>query len=122
MSKAATPQKRFPHGVTLALVFDAVWRLYVTKEGRKDVGRSQLLEALSPLLSEATVDNRLRTLVQDGRIQKLKAKTGRAGKGWVYRPYLPSYVIKPGLPGQVMKGQDEAGNSVTLSWANNQRW
>ena len=71
-----SPQKRAPHGATSLLVLDALVRLH-TKEGdRAAVSRACLLKAVR--LPETTVDDRLRTLVKEGRVTRV----GRA----MYKP------------------------------------
>jgi hypothetical protein len=67
--------KRLPHGTTLALVMDALWRLHQKKGGRI-VYRAELVRALA--LPETTVDDRLRVLVKQGRA--LRERQGQ------YRP------------------------------------
>lgn len=79
------PQKRLPHGVTMALVFDALCRLSISKSAMRGVSRAELLDAL-PQLSETTVDDRLRTLKELGRIVSWHG---------IYQPYMPSLAYIP---------------------------
>ena len=67
-----TVKKRAPQGATSLMVLDVIWTLH-TKGGRRArVSRAELLRAIR--LPETTVDDRLRTLVKDGRV----LRTGRA--------------------------------------------
>ena len=62
-------QKRAPHGATTAMVLDALVRLHTRGKSPVDVSRVDLLSALR--LPETTVDDRLRTLVKDGRALRI---------------------------------------------------
>lgn len=74
MRKAAG--KRHKHGVTSAMVFMEVVRLFQLSR-RKPVSRFMLLRGLQ--LEETTIDDRLRVLVRDGSLQKVE-------RGF-YRPF-----------------------------------
>ena len=86
------PQKRLPHGVTQALVFDMLCQLSIQKDSMRPVSRAQLLQAL-PQLSEATIDDRLRTL---RALKRIKSEQGK------YQPLMPEpkWRIPPMLRGQ----------------------
>ena len=62
-------RKRAPQGATSLMVLDALVRLH-TKDGRRvKVSRVELLRAVK--LPETTVDDRLRTLVKEGRVLRV---------------------------------------------------
>lgn len=62
-------RKRAPQGATSLMVLDALVRLH-TKYGRRaSVSRADLLLAVR--LPETTVDDRLRTLVKQGRVSRV---------------------------------------------------
>lgn len=105
------PQKRLPHGVTQALVFDALIRLSIGKTAVRAVSRAEIRWAL-PHLSETTIDDRLRVLKVQGRI--IRTPYG-------YKPFLPetqatkwSLPINP--PGTRATIFDGFGNEVRLEW------
>ncbi|RYH30969.1 MAG: hypothetical protein EON54_21530 [Alcaligenaceae bacterium] len=62
-------RKRAQHGVTSLSVLDALQRLHTQYGGRVKVSRADLLKAVR--LPESTVDDRLRTLVKDGRVLRV---------------------------------------------------
>lgn len=99
--------KRLPHGTTLALVMDALWRLHA-KGGRiVTVSREELVGALA--LPETTVDDRLRVLVKQGRA----LRTGR-GK---YRPTpLSRWSVPPHPRGTESRTYDDGGNPIRVVW------
>lgn len=67
MKKAS--KKRAPHGATSLMVLDALVQLH-TQDGRRvEVRRDDLLLAVR--LPETTVDDRLRTLVKEGRVLRV---------------------------------------------------
>lgn len=66
--KKAT-KKRAPHGATSLMVLDALVRLHTQDGWRVKVRRDDLLLAVP--LPETTVDDRLRTLVKDGRVLRV---------------------------------------------------
>lgn len=62
-------KRRAPHGTTSLMVLDALVRLH-TKGGRRlQVSRRDLLNAVN--LPETTVDDRLRTLVEAGKVLRV---------------------------------------------------
>ena len=65
-------KKRAPHGATSLMVLDALVRLHTQGGERVNVSRVDLLRAVP--LPETTVDDRLRTLVKEGRV----LRAGRA--------------------------------------------
>jgi hypothetical protein len=88
-------RKRSSHGATSLLVLNALWKLH-TKGGRSaKVSRVDLLSALT--LPETTVDDRLRTLVKEGRVVRM----GRA-----------LYVPKP-WPGHEPRRSEPPGTTKT---------
>lgn len=89
-------KKRAPHGATSGLVLDALVRLHTLGGQRVDVSRADLLRAVP--LPETTVDDRLRTLVKEGRALRV----GRA----MYQP-------KP-WPGQELRRSEPPGTKKTI--------
>jgi hypothetical protein len=88
-------KKRAPQGATSLMVLDAMWRLH-TQDGRHiEVSRVDLLRTVS--LPETTVDDRLRTLLKEGRVLRV----GRA-----------LYVPKP-WPGQKPRWSEPPGTQKT---------
>ncbi len=84
-------KKRAPHGATSLMVLDALVRLYTQGERRVKVSRVDLLSAVS--LPETTVDDRLRTLVKEGRVL-------RAGRAlYVPKPWPGQEQRRSALPG-----------------------
>lgn len=61
--------KRHAHGVTSLMVLDALVKLHTRGGARIAVSRAELLESLP--LPETTVDDRLRTLVKEGRVLRV---------------------------------------------------
>ena len=107
-------KKRAPHGATSLMVLDALVRLH-TKGGRRlDVSRAALLDAL-PSLPETTVDDRLRTMVKEGRVLRM----GRA----LYRPKpWPGQEHRHSeLPGTVKKTILPNGMVVKEMWSRGRR-
>ena len=89
-------KKRAPHGATSLMVLDALVRLH-TKNGRRvQVSRTDLLLAVP--LPETTVEDRLRTLIKEGRVLRV----GRA----LYEP-------KP-WPGQEPRRSELPGRKKTI--------
>lgn len=84
-------KKRAQHGATSLMVLDALVRLHTQGGGRVKVSRVDLLRAIP--LPETTVDDRLRTLVKQGRV----LRAGRA----LYTP-------KP-WPGQEQRHSEPPG-------------
>lgn len=101
-------QKRLPHGVTQALVFDVLCRLSIGSDSIRTVSRAEILHAL-PQLSETTVDNRLHMLRQQKRI--LCEDGG-------YKPFIPIPKWRiPAMPrGTSSVVVNEAGSQVYLYW------
>lgn len=64
-----TTKKRAPHGATSLMVLDALVRLHTHAGRRVEVRRVDLLLAVR--LPETTVDDRLRTLVKEGRVLRV---------------------------------------------------
>lgn len=62
-------RKRHSHGTTSFMVVDALVKLHTQGGQRVPVPRSELLAVLR--LPETTVDDRLRTLVKEGRILRV---------------------------------------------------
>jgi hypothetical protein len=90
-------KKRAPHGATSLMVLDALVRLHTQGGRRLKVSRVDLLRALP--LPETTVDDRLRTLVKEGRV----LRAGRA-----------LYVPKP-WPGQEPRRSEPPGTLKTTA-------
>lgn len=88
-------KKRAPHGATSAMVMDCLYRLHVQGGQLVPVSRVNLLLAIA--LPETTVDDRLRTLVKEGRVLRV----GRA-----------LYVPKP-LPVRVLRRTEPSGTTKT---------
>lgn len=88
-------KKRAPHGATSLMVLDALVRLHTQGEGRVKVSREDLLRAVP--LPETTGDDRLRTLVKEGRV----LRAGRA-----------LYVPKP-WPGQEPRRSEPPSTNKT---------
>ena len=88
-------KKRAPQGATSAMVLDALVQLHTKGGGRVEVSRVDLLLAVP--LPETTVDDRLRTLVEKGRVLRV----GRA----LYKP-------KP-WPGQEPRRSEPPGTKKT---------
>ena len=106
--------KRLPHGVTLALVMDKLLFLSTRGTNLSTVSRQQLLDGLAPMTG-TTIDDRLRVLVQQGRVK-------RCGHG-LYLPHIPitiparpRRVIPAESPGTRTITQDDAGNPVLIRW------
>lgn len=105
------PQKRLPHGVTQALVFDALMRLSIGKTAVHAVTRAEIRRAL-PHLSETTIDDRLRVLKEQGRI--IRTPYG-------YKPFLPEpqaskWNVPINPPGTRAVFFDGFGNEVRMEW------
>jgi len=106
-------KKRAPQGATSLMVLDAMWRLHTQGGRRIEVSRVDLLRAVS--LPETTVDDRLRTLLKEGRVL-------RAGRAlYVPKPWpgqeqrgseLPGYVPNP-WPGQKPRRSELPGTKKT---------
>ena len=62
-------RRRAPHGATSLMVLDALVRLHTRGGGRVKVSRVELLRSIS--LPETTVDDRLRTLIKEGRVLRV---------------------------------------------------
>src|SRR5665647_1507790 len=88
-------KKRAPHGATSLMVLDALVRLHTEGGRRVEVSRAKLLLAVR--LPETTVDDRLRTLIEAGRVLRV----GRA-----------LYVPKP-WPGREPPGSMPPGTTRT---------
>lgn len=104
---------RSPHGATSAMVMDALVRLHTRGGRRETVCRADLLAAVH--LPETTVDDRLRTLIKDGRVTRV----GRAlyvPKRWPGRD-LPDYE----LPGTVKITNLPGGLVVKEEWSKTPR-
>jgi hypothetical protein len=82
-----TVKKRAPHGATSTMVMDALWRLHTQGGRRIEVSRVDLLSAVP--LPETTVDDRLRTLVKEGRV----LRAGRAF--YVPKPWPGTEPLRP---------------------------
>lgn len=104
-------QKRLPHGVTQALVLDALMRLSIGKTSVRAVTRAEIRQAL-PQLSEATIDDRLRVLKKDGRIENMPG----GYKPFIPETPLPRWRIPSNPPGTRAIAFDESGNEVRLEW------
>lgn len=108
------PSERLPHGATLALVMDKLLLLSTHGKALSKVSRQQLLDALAPM-ADTTVDDRLRTLVQQGRVT-------RCGRG-LYVPYIPmpTYVVPAKPAGTKGYATDSNGGTVFIEWQG-RRW
>lgn len=95
--------KRAPHGATSLMVLDALVRLHTKGGLRLTVSRADLLLAVR--LPETTVDDRLRTLVKEGRV----LRKGRA-----------LYVPTP-WPGEEPRQPKERGTISIGIWPNGRR-
>lgn len=93
-----SPKKRAPHGATSLLVLDALVRLHTQGGRRVAVSRADLLLAVR--LPETTVDDRLRTLVKEGRV--IRADRAR---------YEPTP-----WPGQAPRRTEPPGTTKTTSF------
>ena len=102
-------KKRLPHGVTCFMVQDALLKLH-TKSGKTEpVSRAALLDALS--LPETTVDDRLRTMLKDGRVL-------RVGRAQYVLPQLwHGRKRRPELPGSVKTTYFPDGTMVVERWS-----
>lgn len=105
------PQKRLPHGVTQALVLDALMRLSVGKTAVRAVTRAEIRQAL-PQLSEATIDDRLRVLKKNGRIENMPGG---------YKPFIPEapppkWRIPARPKGTTAVAYDLDGGTVHVEW------
>ncbi len=69
MRKAAG--KRLPHGETSDLVMNTLWSLHMRAGRPEPVSRADLVRAACRL-PETTVDDRLRVLVKQGKVLKLR--------------------------------------------------
>lgn len=105
------PQKRLPHGVTQALVFDALIRLSIGKTAVRAVSRAEIRWAL-PRLSETTIDDRLRVLKSQGRI----VSTPQGYKPFIPETPVPKWRIPSNPAGTRAITFDESGNKVRLEW------
>jgi DNA-binding IclR family transcriptional regulator len=85
-------KRRAPHGTTSLMVLDALVRLHTQGGGRLQVSRVELLNAVK--LPETTVDDRLRTLVKEGRVLRV----GRAL--YAPRPWPRQEQRRPGRRAQ----------------------
>lgn len=63
--------KRLPHGETSDLVMNTLWRLHMRAGRPEPVSRADLVRAACRL-PETTVDDRLRVLVKQGKVLKLR--------------------------------------------------
>ena len=90
-------KRRAPHGATSLMVLDALVRLHTRGGRRVKVSRVELLRSIS--LPETTVDDRLRTLINAGRVLRV----GRA-----------LYVPEP-WPGQEPRRSEPPGTRKTTS-------
>lgn len=106
MSKTAG--KRAPHGATSAMVLLALWQLHTQSAGRVKVSRADLLGALA--LPETTVDDRLRTLIKEGKVQRV----GRARYIPTPFPGIGSGGVKP--PGTKIKTRFPNGAIRIEEW------
>jgi hypothetical protein len=101
-------KKRAPHGATSLMVLDAMWRLHTQGGRRIKVSRVDLLRAVS--LPETTVDDRLRTLVKDGRVL-------RAGRAlYVPTPWPGQEPRRSELPGTEKTTAFPDGMAVKETW------
>ena len=102
-------KKRAPHGATSLMVLDALVRLHTQGGRRVQVSRADLLQVLS--LSETTVDDRLRTLVKEGRVLRV----GRA----LYepKPWSGQAPRRSELPGTKKITILSDGRMVTEVWS-----
>ena len=105
------PQKRLPHGVTQALVFDASMRLSIGKTAARAVGRAEIQRAL-PLLSATTIDDRLRVLKVQGRI----VRTPHGYKPFLPEPQASKWNVPINPPGTRAVFFDGFGNEVRMEW------
>ena len=105
------PQKRLPHGVTQALVMDALMRLSVGKTAVRAVRRVEIQRAI-PILSETTIDDRLRVLKSQGRI----VSTPQGYKPFIPETPVPRWRIPSNPPGTRAIAFDESGNEVRMEW------
>ena len=105
------PQKRLPHGVTQALVMDALMRLSVGKTAVRAVRRVEIQRAL-PILSATTIDDRLRVLKVQGRI----VRTPQGYKPFIPETPVPRWRIPSNPPGTRAIAFDESGNEVRMEW------
>ena len=112
MKKAA--KKRAPHGTTSLVVLDALVRLHTQGGRRAQVSRADLLSAVS--LPETTVDDRLRTLVSEGRVLRV----GRA----LYepKPWPGQAPRRSEPPGTVKTTQLPDGMEVLEKWGRSRSW
>ena len=109
MKKSA--KKRAPHGVTSLMVLDALTRLHTQGGQRVKVSRVDLLRAVP--LPETTVDDRLRTLVAEGRVL-------RAGRAlYVPKPWPGQEPRRSELPGTVKTTYLPDGMVVVEEWMKN---
>jgi len=102
-------KKRAPHGATSLMVLDALVRLHTQGGLRVMVSRVNLLRALS--LPETTVDDRLRTLVKEGRV----LRTGRAL--YVPKPWPGQYPRRSEQPGTIKTTYFPDGGVVEEKWS-----
>lgn len=102
-------KKRAPHGATSLMVLDALVRLHTQGGRRLQVSRADLLMAVS--LPETTVDDRLRTLVQEGRVLRV----GRAL--YVPKPWSGQAPRRAELPGTTKTTILSDGSRVTEVWS-----
>ena len=106
-------KKRAPHGATSAMVLDALVLLHTQGGRRVNVARVDLLCAVS--LPETTVDDRLRTLVKEGRVLRV----GRAlyvPKPWPGQEPRRSELRRSELPGTKKTTHLPDGMIVEEKW------
>lgn len=102
-------KKRAPHGATSLAVLDAMWRLHTQGGRRIKVSRVALLHAVS--LPETTVDDRLRTLVKEGRVL-------RAGRAlYLPTPWPGQEPRRSELPGTIKMTALPDGMIVKETWS-----
>lgn len=101
-------KKRAPHGATSLMVLDALVRLHTQGGRRVKVSRVDLLCAVP--LPETTVDDRLRTLVKEGRVL-------RAGRAlYVPKPWAGQEPRRSELPGTTKTTFLPGGMVVEEKW------
>lgn len=107
-------KKRMPHGATSLLVLDALVRLHTQGGRRTNVSRGDLLRSLP--LPETTVDDRLRTLIKEGRVLRV----GRAL--FVPKPWPGSEPRRSESPGTKKTTFLPDGMVVVETWSSSKSW
>ena len=90
---------------------DALMRLSVGKTAVRAVRRVEIQRAL-PILSETTIDDRLRVLKVQGRI----VRTPQGYKPFIPETPVPRCRIPSNPTGTRAIASDESGNEVCMEW------